>query len=75
MRRNPFPQLNRFKTPHEFRRRLEALEIELPLDAHILSATEGSPLAQPIEIFGCYPLDPYYKDFPEAEAVKRLRVY
>jgi NADPH2 dehydrogenase len=49
---NTYPQLNRFKTPSELRARLEALEIELPLDEGILSAAEGSPLAQPIRLFG-----------------------
>jgi len=52
MIRNSHPQLNRFKTLPEFRARLEELEIELPLDEHFLSAAEGSPLAQPIQIFG-----------------------
>jgi len=31
---------------------LEALGIELPLDEEILSAADGSPLAQSIRIFG-----------------------
>jgi len=48
----PFPQLNRFKIPAEFRVRLEALGIELPLGEQILSAVEGCSLAQPIRIFG-----------------------
>jgi 2,4-dienoyl-CoA reductase-like NADH-dependent reductase (Old Yellow Enzyme family) len=52
MVRNTYPQLNRFKTSSQLRARLEQLEIELPLDERILSAVEGSPLAQPIRIFG-----------------------
>ncbi len=48
---NSVPQLNRFKTPAAFGSRLKELSIELPLDERILSAAEGSPLAQPIEIF------------------------
>jgi NADPH2 dehydrogenase len=49
---NSYPQLNRFKTLSEFRARLGALQIELPLDERILSAAEGSALARPIRIFG-----------------------
>jgi NADPH2 dehydrogenase len=52
MIRSSYPQLTRFKTPSEFRERLRELEIELPLDERILSAAEGSPLAQTMEIFG-----------------------
>jgi NADPH2 dehydrogenase len=52
MAKNLYPQLNRFKTLPEFKARLEALEIELPMDEQILSAAEGSPLARPIDIFG-----------------------
>ncbi|UCF96807.1 MAG: hypothetical protein JSV89_16755 [Spirochaetaceae bacterium] len=51
MARNAYPQLNRFKTPEQFRARLEELGVELPLDERILSAAEGSPLAEPIEVF------------------------
>ena len=39
-------------SPAEFRVRLEALWIELPLGEEILCTAEGSPLAQPIRIFG-----------------------
>jgi NADPH2 dehydrogenase len=52
MASNSYPQLNRFKSPAEFRGRLRELAIELPLDERILSAAESSPLAQPIRIFG-----------------------
>jgi len=48
---NSHPQLNRYRTAAAFRSRLKELSIDLPLDERILSTAEGSPLAQPIEIF------------------------
>ena len=52
MFRIPYPQLNHMKSPAGQHARLEELSIDLPLDERILSAAEGSPLAQPIEVFG-----------------------
>jgi 2,4-dienoyl-CoA reductase-like NADH-dependent reductase (Old Yellow Enzyme family) len=51
MFRSSYPQLNRFKTTTAFRARLKELSVELPLEEQILSAGEGSPLAEPIKIF------------------------
>ncbi|MEW6236523.1 MAG: NADH:flavin oxidoreductase [Candidatus Omnitrophota bacterium] len=47
-----YPRVSRYKTAEAFRTHLQELSIELPLDEKILTAAEGSPLAQPIEIFG-----------------------
>ena len=47
-----FPRLARFKTPESFRRRLEELGLELPVEDALLSARDGSPLAQPIQVYG-----------------------
>ncbi|HVV98827.1 MAG TPA: NADH:flavin oxidoreductase [Planctomycetaceae bacterium] len=45
-----FPKVAQFKTVAEFRSRLQALGLELPMDDEILSAAAGSPLAEPLQI-------------------------
>jgi NADPH2 dehydrogenase len=52
----PYPKLSQFKSPAELRARFDELGIELPIDDAILSAGEGSPLAQAI-CFGPLTLD------------------
>lgn len=47
-----FPRLSRYKSPEDFRGRLSELHLDLPLEDRVLTADEGSPLAQPLEIFG-----------------------
>jgi NADPH2 dehydrogenase len=45
-----YPKIANFKTVEAFRERLGELNLELPVDAEILTAEQGSPLAQPIRI-------------------------
>lgn len=45
-----FPRIAQFKTTEQFRARLSELGLSLPVDDALLSAQEGSPLAQPIWI-------------------------
>ena len=44
------PKISQFKTVSDFRERLQELQLEMPVDDHILSAAQGSPLARPIKI-------------------------
>lgn len=44
----PFPKIGHFKTTAEFKAHLAALNLDLPCDDRILSAAEGSPLADPL---------------------------
>ncbi len=44
-----FPKIAQFKTPDSLRRRLEELGLDLPVDEDVLSAEQGSPLAEPIQ--------------------------
>jgi NADPH2 dehydrogenase len=45
-----YPKIAQFKTVAAFRERLKELELEIPVDDEVLSAEEGSPLAQSISI-------------------------
>ncbi|HEX7445912.1 MAG TPA: NADH:flavin oxidoreductase [Pirellulales bacterium] len=47
-----FPKLAQFKSVAALRARLAELSLDLPLDERILTAAEGSPLAQPAMIGG-----------------------
>jgi len=47
-----YPRMAQLKTVAQFRARLSELQLELPVDDEILSAADGSPLAQPIDIGG-----------------------
>jgi 2,4-dienoyl-CoA reductase-like NADH-dependent reductase (Old Yellow Enzyme family) len=47
---DPYPKIAQFKTVSAFRDRLAELGLELPVDDHVLSVEEGTPLAQPIAI-------------------------
>jgi 2,4-dienoyl-CoA reductase-like NADH-dependent reductase (Old Yellow Enzyme family) len=47
-----FPKIAQFKSSAALRAHLAASNIDLPLDDEILTAKEGSPLAQPITIAG-----------------------
>jgi len=47
-----YTRLTRFSSVAEFRRHVRQLGAELPVDDRALSAAEGSPLAQPIEVGG-----------------------
>jgi 2,4-dienoyl-CoA reductase-like NADH-dependent reductase (Old Yellow Enzyme family) len=44
------PKINQFKSVAAFRERLRELNLDLPVDEQILSASQGSPLAQPAQI-------------------------
>ncbi len=46
----PYIKIAQLKTVADFRTRLEALGIDLPVDEDVLSTESGSPLAQPIQI-------------------------
>jgi NADPH2 dehydrogenase len=45
-----YPKIAQLKTVAAFRARLEELGIELPVDEAVLTAEQGSPLAQPMQI-------------------------
>lgn len=45
-----FPRIGQFKTVDDFRARLAELDLALPVDDEPLSARQGSPLADPIEL-------------------------
>ena len=47
-----FRRIAQYKSPQALRDRLSELECELPCDDEILTASDGSPLAKPIEIGG-----------------------
>jgi 2,4-dienoyl-CoA reductase-like NADH-dependent reductase (Old Yellow Enzyme family) len=47
-----YPKIAQLKTVESFRTRLLGLGISLPLDERMLSAREGSPLAQPLKVAG-----------------------
>ena len=47
-----YPKIAQFKNVDAFRARLAELGCELPLDDSVLTAAEGSPLAEPLEIGG-----------------------
>src|SRR6478609_8463624 len=52
MSQEQFPKIGQFKDVASFQARLAALEIALPCDARVLSSTEGSPLAQKLDVGG-----------------------
>ncbi len=45
-----FPKISQFKTVAAFRDRLRELNLDLPIEEHILTASQGSPLARPLTI-------------------------
>jgi NADPH2 dehydrogenase len=45
-----YPKVAQLKSVAAFRERLRELDLELPMDDQILSAAEGSPLAEPLAI-------------------------
>ncbi len=45
-----FMKMGQIKSPQALRERLDALGIPLPLDDHILTQAQGSPLAEPLRI-------------------------
>lgn len=45
-----YPKIAQFKTTDDFRQRLAQLGLQLPVDDTVLSAAQGSPLAQPLTI-------------------------
>jgi NADPH2 dehydrogenase len=45
-----YPRVAQFRDANAFRTRLAALGVALPVDDHILSAADGSPLAQPLDV-------------------------
>jgi 2,4-dienoyl-CoA reductase-like NADH-dependent reductase (Old Yellow Enzyme family) len=45
-----YPKVAQLKSVAAFRERLRELDLELPLDEQVLSAAEGSPLAEPLAI-------------------------
>ena len=49
---NEYVKIARFKDVDAFRAHLAELNLDLPLDETVLSADEGSPLAEPIEVGG-----------------------
>ena len=48
----PFPKITQYKTPDALRARLAELGLDLALDDRILSADQGSPMAEPITVGG-----------------------
>ncbi|MGI6457099.1 MAG: NADH:flavin oxidoreductase [bacterium] len=50
--RQSYPRISRYKTAEDFRQRLNELHLNLPVDDAILTREQGSPLAQPIDVFG-----------------------
>lgn len=47
---NPYPKVAQLRTVEGFQSRLAELGINLPCDASLLSAADGSPLAQPVQV-------------------------
>jgi 2,4-dienoyl-CoA reductase-like NADH-dependent reductase (Old Yellow Enzyme family) len=45
-----YPKIAQLKTVGAFRARLDELGLELPVDDHVLSADQDSPLAKPIQV-------------------------
>jgi 2,4-dienoyl-CoA reductase-like NADH-dependent reductase (Old Yellow Enzyme family) len=45
-----YPRIAQFKTPQQLRERLFEFGLKLPVDDHVLSAAEGSPLAEPMQV-------------------------
>jgi 2,4-dienoyl-CoA reductase-like NADH-dependent reductase (Old Yellow Enzyme family) len=49
---DPFPKIGHFKDTGSFKQHLRDLKLDLPCDDTILTASQGSPLAQPIDVGG-----------------------
>jgi 2,4-dienoyl-CoA reductase-like NADH-dependent reductase (Old Yellow Enzyme family) len=49
---DPFPKIGHFKDTSSFKHHLRELNLDLPCDDEILTAAQGSPLAQPIDVGG-----------------------
>ena len=47
-----YPKVGHFEGVGEFRANLEKLGVELPVEEKILSAAEGSPMGQPLDVGG-----------------------
>src|SRR5690606_36579810 len=45
-----YPKIAQLKNVEQFRARLLELDLELPTDDQVLSAAEGSPLAEPLSV-------------------------
>src|SRR5947208_1474910 len=52
MAEESFTKIGHFKDVQSFRAQLQSIGLEFPIDDRILSAAEGSPLAQPLDVGG-----------------------
>jgi len=52
MAEDGFPKVGHFKDAGAFAARLRELSVDLPIDARVLSGTDGSPLAAPLDLDG-----------------------
>src|SRR5881227_1179944 len=52
MAEDAFPKVASFKDPGSFRAHLTSIGADLPMDDVAISAAQGSPLAEPIEVNG-----------------------
>ncbi len=52
MPQDPIPKVGHFKDIAAFAQHVQSLGLDIPMDARVLSAAEGSPLAQPIDVGG-----------------------
>lgn len=52
MAQDPFPKIGQFKDVAALQTRLTELNLDLPCDASVLSAAQGSPMAQPLDVGG-----------------------
>lgn len=50
MSKPSFPKIAQLRTVERFQARMAELGLELPCDAELLSAAQGSPLAQPLQV-------------------------
>src|SRR4030095_12454060 len=50
MAEDSFPKIGHFKDVAAFRGRLKELGLDLPLDEQVRSASDDSPLAQPLDV-------------------------
>jgi NADPH2 dehydrogenase len=49
---DPYPKIGHFKDVLSFQEHLTALGLDLPCDDRVMSSTDGSPLAQPLDVGG-----------------------
>src|SRR5690349_14211566 len=49
---DPFPKIGHFKDTASFKQHLRDLNLDLPCDDTIVTAAQGSPLAQPLDVGG-----------------------